>query len=131
KRTSPGSGSDEYDGSGGRVLGVIDGGAGNDQLTGGVREDLIAGGAGNDVLTGGSSSDVFIFRESDGLSEDVVTDFDVDQDQIDVSSFGFKSINDFDVVQVGTSALLTFAEGNSALLINVSVNDFEEDTFIF
>ncbi|MEL6520272.1 MAG: hypothetical protein AAFQ66_04870 [Pseudomonadota bacterium] len=126
-----GSGSDEYDGSGGRVLGVIDGGAGNDQLTGGVREDLIAGGAGNDVLTGGSSSDVFIFRESDGLSKDVVTDFDVDQDQIDVSSFGFKSINDFDVVQVGTSALLTFAEGNSALLINVSVNDFEEDTFIF
>ncbi|MBL8798099.1 MAG: calcium-binding protein, partial [Planctomycetia bacterium] len=39
---------------------VLDGGAGNDTLTGGSRDDLILGGAGHDTLTGGNGNDILL-----------------------------------------------------------------------
>ena len=49
-----------------RSLGVIEGGTGNDALTGSDGDDLFIGGEGNDTLTGGGGRDSFLFYRGDG-----------------------------------------------------------------
>lgn len=82
-------------------LNTIDGGAGNDKLTGGWNGtgDTLLGGAGNDeitgllgndTLTGGAGADKFIFNANDGT--DTITDFSVIDDRIVVSAGGFGGI---------------------------------------
>jgi hypothetical protein len=41
-------------------MAFLDGGAGNDVLTGGRRHDVLLGGTGNDTLTGGSGNDLLV-----------------------------------------------------------------------
>ncbi|MBM7066369.1 hypothetical protein [Actibacterium sp. 188UL27-1] len=126
-----GAGDDVYNGADGRVIGIVDGGAGADVLTGGVRDDLLAGGAGNDVLTGGRSSDTFIFAEIDSPSSDIITDFEDGRDVIDVSDFDFDGLADIQVSQVGQDTVLIFAEANAVRLQDVSVDQITADDFIF
>jgi Ca2+-binding RTX toxin-like protein len=57
-----GSANDVYDGAGGRIIGAVNGGVGNDRLTGGARFDQLSGDEGRDVLTGGRGSDEFIYH---------------------------------------------------------------------
>lgn len=83
--------------------GSLQGRSGNDVLSGGTGDDLIFGrngddiltdGAGMDVLSGGSGSDVFVF-ELDGQL-DRISDFDITEDRIDLSSWGrIYSVEDF------------------------------------
>jgi|GEM_PF-1903532 len=64
---------------------VISGGAGDDIIFGQEGNDVISGGAGNDVLYGGSGNDTFLFESlTDGL--DTIKDFEVGQDNLDLSS---------------------------------------------
>lgn len=76
---------------------IIDGGAGNDGLTGskgddsligGIGDDTLLGGRGADSLTGGEGQDSFRF---DDLHEggDTITDFVVDDDRILIRAEGF------------------------------------------
>ena len=53
-----GAGDDEFDGRGGTVTGVVDGGDGNDVIRGGAGNDTLMGGAGNDTVAGGAGADV-------------------------------------------------------------------------
>ncbi len=53
-----GAGDDEYDGRGGVVTGIVDGGDGNDVIRGGDGDETLLGGAGNDVVAGGAGADV-------------------------------------------------------------------------
>lgn len=69
--------------SGGTGNDTLLGDAGADIISGGEGDDHIMGGVGNDTLTGGADSDVFIFVENSG--NDTITDFDVDEDFIDLS----------------------------------------------
>lgn len=82
--TSIGSGNELY------------GNGGNDRLYGGPGDDLLVGGAGKDYLTGGAGNDVFRFDRGDlGLSQstrDVIKDFQVGQDKIDLSAYAGASI---------------------------------------
>lgn len=64
---------------------VVDGGAGDDFLTGGAGDDVLIGGFGNDALTGGLGADTFRFQSDNGF--DVVTDFAIAEDVLDVSAF--------------------------------------------
>ena len=52
---------------------TLQGGAGDDSLSGGAGRDILNGGAGVDTLTGGAGADVFV---ADGLTPDLITDFD-------------------------------------------------------
>jgi Ca2+-binding RTX toxin-like protein len=62
--------------------------AGNDNLQGGAGDDLLSGGAGHDILTGGAGADRFVFT---GQSQtDVITDFDVFQDEIILEGVTYK-----------------------------------------
>jgi Ca2+-binding RTX toxin-like protein len=68
----------------------LNGGLGNDALYGGRGDDQLLGGAGLDVLVGGVGIDKFIFLAvSDsvvGASRDVVLDFSVETDLIDLEA---------------------------------------------
>lgn len=74
-----GNGNDTLTGSAARD--VLIGGQGNDTLNGGAGDDLLRGGAGNDQLTGGAGHDVFRWSLGDAgttsaPARDVITDFD-------------------------------------------------------
>jgi peroxidase len=66
------------------------GGAGADTMDGGDGDDLLNGGAGNDVGTGGKGRDIFVFEGACG--QDTVTDFKDREDLLDLSDYGFASI---------------------------------------
>jgi Ca2+-binding RTX toxin-like protein len=63
----------------------LNGGAGNDVIFGGAGDDIIFGGLGNDTLNGGDGSDIFVF---DDMSNDLIRDFHMGADKIDLSAFG-------------------------------------------
>ena len=77
----------------------VRGGAGDDELFGGADDDFIMGAAGddtiygnagNDTLTGNGGEDVFVFEPATDFTNeyvDVITDFDVNEDRIDLSAF--------------------------------------------
>jgi parallel beta-helix repeat protein len=80
------------------------GGAGADSLNGAGGADRIDGGAGADTLTGGAGADTFVFASrldsyrnynTDGANlGDLITDFNVAQDRIDLSALGFTGLGD-------------------------------------
>src|SRR4051812_43196235 len=59
------------------------GGKDNDHLYGGSGDDQLTGGTGDDKLTGGTGHDTFIFGKGSG--KDVVTDFDVHKDVLQIA----------------------------------------------
>ncbi len=82
------AGDDEI--SGGAGFDTLTGGMGDDILDGGDDSDTLAGGLGSDVLTGGAGFDVFEFSPANsliGTDVDIITDFDVNQDRIDLTAF--------------------------------------------
>ncbi|MEM1372860.1 MAG: calcium-binding protein [Pseudomonadota bacterium] len=70
--------------------------AGNDTLVGGAGNDLLTDGSGQDVLTGGAGADVFQLG-LDG-SGDTITDFNPDEDLIEIIGLPLGSMNDVDLV---------------------------------
>ncbi|WP_335944278.1 putative Ig domain-containing protein [Pseudomonas sp. G166] len=78
--------------------------AGNDSLSGGAGDDKLDGGAGMDTLTGGAGADTFVFSNrldsyrnynTGGANlGDLITDFNVSADKIDLSAMGFTGLGD-------------------------------------
>ena len=111
---------------------LIDGDNGNDSIDGGIGEDTITGGEGNDTLTGGAGDDIFVV--DDGFGADVITDFDIADDdsdgffndQLDVSALTDEFGNPVNVWDVTVSddgsgnALLTFPNGETIVLQGVA-----------
>ena len=64
---------------------VITGAAGADTLAGGAGDDVLTDGAGADRLTGGAGADTFILAYDTNV--DLIMDFDVGIDQIDLSAW--------------------------------------------
>jgi len=116
------SGNDGLDGAAGND--TLDGGAGNDRLVGGSGTDTLKGGSGDDVLiggegkdslSGGDGDDTFVFMPIDRKSPgDVINDFQVGQDRIDVSAYalenGLKDIS-FAMADNGLHVLLDTHDG--------------------
>jgi Ca2+-binding RTX toxin-like protein len=76
----------------------LNGGSGGDILYGGNGNDILIGGIGVNDLWGGANYDDFVmsYRNASGLSDDLVQDFQLDIDQVDLSSWG---TSDFSQVQ--------------------------------
>jgi Ca2+-binding RTX toxin-like protein len=66
---------------------TILGNDGADSILGGTGADTLIGGANNDFLVGGNGSDSFVFGLKSG--RDLITDFDVSADVIDLTAYGF------------------------------------------
>ncbi|MDZ4094339.1 MAG: calcium-binding protein [Paracoccaceae bacterium] len=72
--------------TGGAAGDLISGGGGNDLLQGGGGDDILMDGAGADILFGGAGADIFILS-GDGEA-DVIRDFQVGIDRIDLTDWG-------------------------------------------
>ncbi|MFL7031418.1 VWA domain-containing protein [Vibrio cyclitrophicus] len=74
---------------GGEGEDLLFGQGGDDSLDGGEGADILVGGQGFDILTGGDGNDVFIWHVNDFETEfvptDIITDFSVYQDTIDLT----------------------------------------------
>ena len=99
---------------------VLSGGGGTDTISGGGGNDTIAGGAGNDTLFGGGGADHFVFDH--GTGHDVVGDFVSGSDQLDLSAFGFTSVQDVQNAahDVGSDMVIDLGNGDSVTLTGMA-----------
>ncbi len=107
------------------VSGTLDvvGGAGNDTLEGGALDDTLEGGFGEDL---------FIFKSNAGI-EDIITDFEIGSDKVDLSDSSFSYIGSFlDLVftQDGADTLIDLGNSQTIRLSNVDANLISIDDFI-
>ena len=100
---------------------IIDAGGGNDRI--------ISGG-GDDVMTGGKGTDRFIFAPQEGSS--AVTDFEVGNDRIDLTGFGFANVAAVRAFGANGSGgvVFTFAGGSVLTIENVTRAQLTADDFI-
>ncbi|MBN7787226.1 hypothetical protein JYP51_20035 [Ponticoccus gilvus] len=82
---------DDFTG-GGAGNDLIVAGAGTNRIYGGTGDDTIVSGTGRDVITAGPGADVFVFTSAAaagiGAGRDVITDFELGVDKIDLSALG-------------------------------------------
>lgn len=119
----------------GTALGdLIWGRSGAQVLNGGGGEDWIYDGSGSDTLTGGAGADVFVFARDGAL--DVVADFQLHQDRIDLSQWGgIYAAAALSVTPTSDGAILSFGkqaiELHSADGASLSAGSFGDTDFIF
>ncbi|WP_312015088.1 hypothetical protein [Bradyrhizobium lablabi] len=63
-------------------------------MDGGDGNDTMYGNSGNDTLTGGAGSDTFSFATSDGPGVDVIKDFNLTEDTLQLSGWGTVGFSD-------------------------------------
>lgn len=103
-------GTSAFTGMGNSLSNTISGGSGNDTLKGGGGDDFLIGGVGKDLLTGDAGHDQFVFHDltesAVGVSRDIIKDFSVVDDLIDLSAIDANSNSDGNqsFVFVGSSA---------------------------
>jgi Ca2+-binding RTX toxin-like protein len=106
---------------------------GNDTLEGGAGNDRLRGEAGNDVLTGGEGRDRFEFSDRGG--NDVVTDFNQDDDVLFLSVVGIDGMEDLSILNnaAGDAVISYFANGQttSVTLLGIDSADLSSSDFIF
>ncbi|MFC3443391.1 beta strand repeat-containing protein [Sphingobium rhizovicinum] len=120
---------------GGKGNDTLSGGGGNDDLRGGAGNDRLVGGSGGDALTGGAGADVFAYDER-GFGQDVITDFTLGVDRIDLSTLGIADLSTFAdrISQDGTDTLISFFIGNGTEAIriqNILPQQLTAASFIF
>ncbi|WND01397.1 DUF4347 domain-containing protein [Temperatibacter marinus] len=106
------------------------GGEGNDILSGGAGEDTIYGGVGDDTFTGGAGSDSLVILKGHG--HNVITDFNVMEDILDLSQadFGYDDVDDMTVETVEGGLKIVFDTDNSVTLLSddlTSIDDLSSD----
>jgi len=96
------------------------GNAGVNQLIGNSAANILNGMGGNDTLRGGGGADQFVLAKGGG--DDVVQDFSFAQgDKLDLRGFGGPAGATF--TQHGADAMISFAGGESLLLLGVSTTN--------
>ncbi len=131
-----GSGDDIMDGllgddiiNGGEGNDVITGYGGDDTIDGGDGDDTINGGSGTNTLTGGAGKDVFAPTK---YSNDTITDFDIDNDLIDLTKFAedeyypIQYFHELEITQEGNDVSITSSNNQINLLLkNINKDDIE------
>ncbi len=106
---------------------TLDGGKGDDTLTGGKGADLLIGGKGSDILDGGKGDDTLmggkgadIFVLEVGQDTDVITDFQLEEDRLDLPEHLAYSHLSFaeNRVELDGEPLVTLCDFNTENLTN-------------
>lgn len=132
----------------------IKGSIGNDLIVGDDKNNTLNGNAGNDILNGqegddhligASGEDTFVFNNNDGRNglshgQDMISDFDIEDDLIDLSDTEVRNFNDLFsegdryMEQVGQDTVIYTMNGeggDSITLQNLNMASLTEDNFIF
>ena len=117
-------------GVGNELNNVLTGNASANYLLGGAGNDRLNGMGGNDVLFGEAGQDVFAF--SVGSGGDVIGDFSMTDDRMDVSAF-FSSFAQVQAnfSQVGADGAINLGNGDFIVLHNVTMANLTASHFIF
>lgn len=114
---------------------TLSGGAGDDRLFGSSGADRIDGGTGDDALKGGGGQDTFIF--SGAFGDDIISDFDADEDQLALQSPEAFNVEDKEqmirefATQVGDDVIIDFQTGPSITLRDFTLSDLEDSDVLF
>jgi Ca2+-binding RTX toxin-like protein len=114
---------------GSRFADELRGLAGNDTISGWRGDDRILGMEGRDTLAGNRGSDHFIFRQGNG--RDVIVDFDATGDGRRQDYIEFVERTRIDFHQKGDDVVLTYGDGDSIILRNVDIADFDKSDIIW
>lgn len=100
-------------------------------LLGGAGDDVLDGRGGNDVLFGEAGNDVFVFQP--GTGGDVIGDFTIGEDRIDLKAFGFANFDQLKVnfSQVGADGAINLGNGDFIVLHGVTMANLTAADFIF
>jgi Ca2+-binding RTX toxin-like protein len=102
--------------------------SGDDTLVGTKFKDKLFGLAGNDTLSGGDGKDTFVFDAKSG--KDVVTDFDVKKDILEITKSNvIKSLDDVakHTHSNGKDIFIDLGHGSKIVLKGVTLEDFKKD----
>ncbi len=117
---------------------AIDGGNGDDRITGsagaeiligGNGNDVLAGKAGNDLLYGGAGRDVFAF-DAAGWGRDTVADYRDNYDKLDMRGSGAANFAALTVAQVGVDTVVSVG-GDEIVLQGINAHSITQSDFIF
>ncbi|MEP4196945.1 MAG: hypothetical protein ABJL99_15060 [Aliishimia sp.] len=93
-------------------------------------DDRIVGGDGDDVLFGNAGNDIFVFFE--GGANDVITDFTLNVDVIELQNFGISEFSEIAISNdVDSNAVLTFGGTDSLTLTGIDGAALIESDFVF
>ncbi|MBE9605014.1 M10 family metallopeptidase C-terminal domain-containing protein [Acetobacteraceae bacterium H6797] len=123
---------------------AIFGGLGNDTLRGAGGNDVIAAGSGNDTLIGGNGNDtlygevgrdIFVYDDRE-FGNDIIKDFDLVYDRIDLSDLGVSSLASLMHVmsESGGNTVITMGfdyMSESITLEGIDLSDLNSGDFIF
>jgi Ca2+-binding RTX toxin-like protein len=106
-------------GVGNELGNLIVGNAIGNTILAGAGNDTLDGGAGLDILWGQAGADTF--RIGKGTGTDIIADFQVGTDKLDVSAFGFTSLAQLKakMVQVSNDVALSLDNGDQVILLGV------------
>ena len=109
---------------------ILFGGDGRDKLDGNNGNDILNGGADNDILKGGNGMDYFVFEK--GTGHDKVLDFKWKADKLDLSDFGFNSIDEVHDAahQSGNNTFIDLGGGDQVQLCGVKEWQLSADNVI-
>ena len=87
--------------------------------------DRLDGGAGDDTLSGRNGVDIFVFS----AGADTATDFTAGVDRVDLSAAGL-DVAALAITQAGPDARLSDGQGNSLTLLGVTADALDEGDFL-
>ncbi|MEX0320084.1 MAG: Hint domain-containing protein [Ruegeria sp.] len=108
---------------------TLNGGAGDDRIYGQEGDDVITGGTGNDYIEGGIGDDTIAL--TDGGGTDIVGDFTIGEDLLDVSGLTDANGNPIGLKDVVVTSdgqggsILTFPNGEQVILRDVPPSDLD------
>ena len=103
-------------------------GSGNDVLIGNDGANVLTGGDGDDTLTGGDGADVFRFYSSEGASTDVITDFTVGEDSIELIDDTTGEVAQAQITTDASGSTVTWDELTIVLDVTVNYDDINPIT---
>ncbi|MDK1374682.1 MULTISPECIES: family 16 glycosylhydrolase [unclassified Sinorhizobium] len=101
---------------------------GDNIITGGSGSQTIDGDGGNDVLIGAGGADIFVFSKGNG--SDLITDFS-SNDVVRLNRYGVTSFDQMldNMVQEGANLRLNFANGESLVFADTTVDELQASQF--
>lgn len=106
---------------------VLIGSSASNEINGGAGNDRIEGLAGDDVLTGGTGTDVFVFNTVTDTGADIVTDFELNTDTLELAGVSY---SDLTFVDTGSGTRVEWTNG-SVELESIAAASLTEDQFSF